>query len=94
MEYNNGLSTCVYNEVYRWLIDRNEWKLIESLNTPLPRCSHQAVYYKVSFVFDKLYHDYIPINQLFVNLSTYLSKDKIYIFGGEYATLDQFYHYK
>ena len=41
-------------------------KQIESINTPSPRCSHQAVFFK----------------------------DKIYVFGGEYATLDQFHHYR
>ena len=41
-------------------------KQIESLNTPSPRCSHQAVFFK----------------------------DKLYVFGGEYATLDQFHHYR
>jgi len=61
-----GEVTTVYNELYRWNFDKNEWKLIESLNTPPPRCSHQAVFFK----------------------------DKLYIFGGEYATLDQFHHYR
>lgn len=65
-EYCDGESTKVYNELYRWNIDKNEWKVIESLNTPSPRCSHQAVFFK----------------------------DKVYIFGGEYATLDQFHHYR
>jgi N-acetylneuraminic acid mutarotase len=65
-EFFDGEGTVVYNDVYRWNLDRQEWKLIESLNTPPPRCSHQAVYYK----------------------------DRIYIFGGEYATLDQFHHYR
>lgn len=65
-EFCDGESTCVYNDVYRWNLDRNEWKLIESLNTPPPRCSHQAVFHR----------------------------DQIYIFGGEYATLDQFHHYR
>ena len=46
-EYCDGEGTTVYNEVYRWNLDKNEWKLIESLNTPPPRCSHQAVYFKV-----------------------------------------------
>lgn len=62
----DGERTEVYNELYRWNVDRNEWKLIESLNTPPPRCSHQAVLYL----------------------------DKLYMFGGEYATMDQFYHYR
>ena len=65
-EFSDGQGTVVYNDVFRWNIDKNEWKHIESLNTPPPRCSHQAVYYK----------------------------DKVYVFGGEYATLDQFHHYR
>ncbi|CAM9106705.1 unnamed protein product, partial [Ectocarpus fasciculatus] len=64
-EFCDGQGTVVYNDLYRWHLERQEWKQIESLNTPPPRCSHQAVCYK----------------------------DKVYIFGGEYATLDQFHHY-
>lgn len=47
-EYCDGEGTTVYNELYRWNIEKNEWKMVESLNTPAPRCSHQAVYFKVS----------------------------------------------
>jgi hypothetical protein len=65
-EFCDGQQTEIFNEVYRWNPEKNEWKNIESLNTPPPRCSHQAVCYK----------------------------DKLYIFGGEYATLDQFHHYR
>lgn len=65
-EYCDGESSEVYNELFRWNVEKNEWKQIESLNTPPPRCSHQSV----------LYHD------------------KLYMFGGEYATMDQFYHYR
>ena len=65
-EYCDGAGTNVFNELYRWNIEKNEWRKIESLNTPAPRCSHQAVFYN----------------------------DKVYVFGGEYATLDQFHHYR
>lgn len=65
-EFSDGQGTVVFNNLYRWNLDKNEWKHIESLNTPPPRCSHQAVFYK----------------------------DKLYVIGGEYATLDQFHHYK
>ena len=47
-EFCDGEGTTVYNELYRWNIERNEWKMVESLNTPPPRCSHQAVYFKVN----------------------------------------------
>jgi hypothetical protein len=62
----DGEGTVVYNEVFRWNLEKQSWRLVESLNTPPPRCSHQAVFYK----------------------------DRVYIFGGEYATLDQFHHYR
>lgn len=65
-EFCDGESTEVFNDLFRWNIEKNEWKQIESLNTPPPRCSHQSVFYK----------------------------DKLYLFGGEYATLDQFHHYR
>jgi hypothetical protein len=64
-EFCDGAGTTVYNELFRWNLEKQEWRQIESLNTPPPRCSHQAVFYK----------------------------EKVYIFGGEYATLDQFHHY-
>jgi N-acetylneuraminic acid mutarotase len=62
----DGERTEVFNELFRWNVEKNEWKIIESLNTPPPRCSHQTILYN----------------------------DKIYMFGGEYATMDQFYHYR
>jgi N-acetylneuraminic acid mutarotase len=65
-EFFDGEGNEVYNDLFRWNLEKNEWKQIESLNTPSPRCSHQAVLYK----------------------------DKVYIFGGEYSTLDQFHHYR
>eukprot|EP01033_Poteriospumella_lacustris_P005367 gene5367-3826_t len=65
-EFFDGETTTVYNDLFKWNVDKNEWRQIESLNTPPPRCSHQAVLYQ----------------------------DKVYVFGGEYGTLDQFYHYR
>lgn len=65
-EFFDGEETVVYNELYRWNVERNEWRRIDSLNTPPPRCSHQAVIFK----------------------------EYLYVFGGEYATLDQFHHYR
>ena len=49
-EFCDGETTVVYNEVYRWNLEKDEWKQIESINTPPPRCSHQTVYFK-----DKIY---------------------------------------
>jgi Galactose oxidase, central domain len=65
-EYFDGEDTTCYNDLYRWSVEKSEWRSIESPNSPPPRCSHQAVYYR----------------------------DHIYIYGGEFATTEQFYHYK
>lgn len=82
-EYSDGEATSVYNELYRWNVEKNEWKHIESLNTPPPRCAHQAVAFK-----DKVY----TMKPFFAY--TVMDNFQVYIFGGEYATLDQFYHYR
>jgi hypothetical protein len=42
-EFCDGQGTQVYNDLFRWNIDKNEWKKIESPNTPPPRCSHQVI---------------------------------------------------
>ena len=67
-EFCDGESTVVYNDLFRWSMEKGggEWRRVESLNTPPPRCSHQMVFFK----------------------------DRVYLFGGEYATLDQFHHYR
>lgn len=46
-EICDGEDTTVFNDVLRWGVEKNEWRHVESLNTPPPRCSHQAVFYKV-----------------------------------------------
>ena len=35
-EFCDGAGTAVYNELFRWNVDKNEWKQIESPNTPPP----------------------------------------------------------
>ena len=65
-EQNEGDQTTVFNDLYRFRAGKREWYRVESLNTPSPRCAHQAV----------------AIGK------------HVYVFGGEYATLTQFYHYK
>lgn len=71
-----GLSLTLSNQIFsrnnltaglgRWNVEKNEWKQIESPNTPPPRCSHQAAFFR----------------------------DHLYVLGGEFATTEQFYHYK
>ncbi|RYY83258.1 hypothetical protein EON63_11660 [archaeon] len=41
-EYFDGEAVTVYSDVYRWNIDKSEWRHIQSLNTPPPRCAHQV----------------------------------------------------
>lgn len=65
-EFYDGSKVVVYNEAYRWNIDRNEWRRVECPVSPKPRCSHQAVFFK----------------------------DSVFCFGGEFSTVDQFYHFR
>ncbi|WOG92262.1 hypothetical protein DCAR_0311525 [Daucus carota subsp. sativus] len=45
-EFYNGNKTYVYGDLYRYDVDKNEWKLISSPNSPPPRSAHQAVAWK------------------------------------------------
>lgn len=40
------MQTYVYGDLYRYDVDKNEWKLISSPNSPPPRSAHQAVAWK------------------------------------------------
>ncbi|XP_077253059.1 galactose oxidase/kelch repeat superfamily protein isoform X2 [Tasmannia lanceolata] len=45
-EFYNGNKTFVYGDLYRYDVDKREWKLISSPNSPPPRSAHQAVAWK------------------------------------------------
>ncbi|ESQ43595.1 hypothetical protein EUTSA_v10012907mg [Eutrema salsugineum] len=45
-EFYNGQKTYVYGDLYRYDVDKQEWRLISSPNSPPPRSSHQAVAWK------------------------------------------------
>ncbi|XP_039133659.1 kelch domain-containing protein 4 [Dioscorea cayenensis subsp. rotundata] len=45
-EFYNGKKTYVYGDLYRYDIEKNEWKSISSPNSPPPRSAHQAVAWK------------------------------------------------
>lgn len=50
-EHYDGQKVRVYNESYKFSIDKKTWRRILSPETPKARCSHQAVFYKyVAFV--------------------------------------------
>ncbi|KAL4584824.1 hypothetical protein LXL04_009434 [Taraxacum kok-saghyz] len=45
-EFYNGTKTFVYGDLYRYDVDKGDWKLISSPNSPPPRSAHQAVAWK------------------------------------------------
>ncbi|XP_051148129.1 LOW QUALITY PROTEIN: uncharacterized protein LOC127263167 [Andrographis paniculata] len=45
-EFYNGKKTYVYGNLYRYDVDKQEWKHISSPNSPPPRSAHQAVAWK------------------------------------------------
>ncbi|MCO5567469.1 hypothetical protein L7F22_021161 [Adiantum nelumboides] len=51
-EHYNGNKTFVYNDLYRYNAEKDQWKHVSSPNSPPPRSAHQAVGWKNSvFVF-------------------------------------------
>ncbi|CAN6713702.1 unnamed protein product [Malus baccata var. baccata] len=45
-EFYNGNKTFVYGDLYRYDVEKQDWKLISSPNSPPPRSAHQAVTWK------------------------------------------------
>ncbi|KAH1074677.1 hypothetical protein J1N35_027005 [Gossypium stocksii] len=45
-EFYNGSKTFVYGDLYRCDVEKMEWKLVSSPNSPPPRSAHQAVAWK------------------------------------------------
>ncbi|KAL2932771.1 Kelch domain-containing protein 4 [Bienertia sinuspersici] len=45
-EFYNGNKTYVYGDLYRYDVEKQDWKLVSSPNSPPPRSSHQAVAWK------------------------------------------------
>lgn len=45
-ELYNGSKTFVYGDLYRYDVEKNEWKLVSSPNSPPPRSAHQTVAWK------------------------------------------------
>lgn len=42
-EFYNGKTLTVFNELYFYSIEKNQWKLVMAPGGPGPRCSHQMV---------------------------------------------------
>ncbi|XP_953252.1 uncharacterized protein TA10910 [Theileria annulata] len=64
-EFFDGSNVILYNDTFLYNLSTNKWKVLDTPAVPLPRCSHQATFYK----------------------------NRIYIFGGEFNTLDEFHHF-
>ncbi|UKK02813.2 hypothetical protein MACK_002910 [Theileria orientalis] len=64
-EFFDGVEVALYNDTFLYNLVTHEWMKLDSPSNPLPRCSHQALYYD----------------------------NRIYIFGGEFNTVDQFRHF-
>uniref|UniRef100_A0A803KQG8 DUF4110 domain-containing protein n=1 Tax=Chenopodium quinoa TaxID=63459 RepID=A0A803KQG8_CHEQI len=45
-EFYNGNKTYVYGDLYRFDVEKQDWKLVSSPNSPPPRSAHQAVAWK------------------------------------------------
>ncbi|CAN6276084.1 unnamed protein product [Urochloa humidicola] len=45
-EFYNGSKTFVYGDLYRYDVEKSEWKLVSSPNSPPPRSAHQTVAWK------------------------------------------------
>lgn len=45
-EFYNGNKTYVYGDLYRYDVEKQDWKLVSSPNSPPPRSAHQAVAWK------------------------------------------------
>ncbi|KNA11407.1 hypothetical protein SOVF_135480 [Spinacia oleracea] len=45
-EFYNGNKTFVYGDLYRYDVEKQDWKLVSSPNSPPPRSAHQAVAWK------------------------------------------------
>lgn len=93
--------TFVYGDLYRYDVEKQEWKWVSSPNSPPPRSSHQAVVWKnYLYVFGRWrvhrlhFLDIIVLSYLvprrLMTLSVFLR------IGGEFTSPNQerFHHYK
>ncbi|KAF8703506.1 hypothetical protein HU200_032314 [Digitaria exilis] len=83
-EFYNGSKTFVYGDLYRYDVEKNEWKLVSSPNSPPPRSAHQTVAWKNNiYMFGK--RASLWGRRSMSNMVLY--KHKIVLFGGFYDTL-------
>lgn len=88
------MQTYVYGDLYRYDVDKQEWKLVSSPNSPPPRSSHQAVAWKnYLYIFGMFSFFFFSSSFLTVHICKPLS---FYRLGGEFTSPNQerFHHYK
>ena len=54
-EICDGEGTTVFNELYRFNLEKLTWKIVESINAPPPRCSHQVDIYMYIYTYIYIY---------------------------------------
>nr|CAB3487432.1 unnamed protein product [Digitaria exilis] len=90
-EFYNGSKTFVYGDLYRYDVEKNEWKLVSSPNSPPPRSAHQTVAWKNNiYMFGG---EFTSPNQERFHHYKVLYKHKIVLFGGFYDTLREVRYY-
>ena len=50
-EFYNGRKTLMFNDFYSFIIDKNEWKKINCLESPGPRSSQQMVAFPNGYIY-------------------------------------------
>lgn len=93
------MQTFVYGDFYRYDVEKLEWKLISSPNSPPPRSAHQAVAWKnYVYIFGNLIWFCLDICvDVWITLESYVSFFFFFCaLGGEFTSPNQerFHHYK
>ena len=65
------MQTFVYGDLYRYDVEKNEWKLVSSPNSPPPRSAHQTVAWK---------NNVYMFGNMMLHSQRLMSKDAISVF--------------
>lgn len=89
-ERHDGQKCHLYNDFFKYKIDKNEWTKITSPNTPGPRSSHQMVATR------KLMIGYSDTARRHLKSQFPKASGRAFLFGGEFVSPNEtnFFHYK
>ncbi|GER25523.1 kelch repeat-containing family protein [Striga asiatica] len=93
-EFYNGKRTFVYGDLYRYDVEKQEWKLISSPNSPPPRSAHQATAWK-NYLY--IYGETLDRSNLgYCTRNVKVTFSLSMLSGGEFTSPNQerFHHYK